>query len=92
MTAIPLFVAASKYAIQDLKIICEKYLAEQITSENAIESLNLADLHGGEYLSAAVQEFICKRARDFPRDKLLTIDNKNSMAEIIAKLIEKCDC
>ncbi|XP_044740015.1 speckle-type POZ protein-like, partial [Chrysoperla carnea] len=53
-----LFAAADKYAQERLKKLCEKELAANLSTENVMEILVLADLHGANQLKAQAIDFI----------------------------------
>jgi len=55
---INLLVAADKYNVQDLKELCEMYLNVDITLENAIPMLIIADRHSSNKLKENVKNFI----------------------------------
>ena len=38
-----------QYEVEDLKILCEKHLAENITKDNAMEMFKFANLHSTNY-------------------------------------------
>lgn len=49
---------ANKYLVEDLKTLCENELTKQLSSENVVEILNLADHNNAPDLKAKAQEFI----------------------------------
>ncbi|XP_044739264.1 speckle-type POZ protein-like [Chrysoperla carnea] len=53
-----LLAAADKYALERLKILCEKELCRNLSIENAAETLIFADLHGANQLKAQAINFI----------------------------------
>ncbi|XP_033217500.1 TD and POZ domain-containing protein 1-like [Belonocnema kinseyi] len=53
-----LFVAADKYDISNLKTICEVYLKKNLTKNNVIHCLKLADDHNSEFLKEHCLSFI----------------------------------
>ncbi|XP_044731587.1 speckle-type POZ protein B-like [Chrysoperla carnea] len=53
-----LLAAADKYDLQRLKLLCEKELCENLSTENAAEILQLADLHGADQLKTQTIDFI----------------------------------
>uniref|UniRef100_A0A1A9ZZW1 BTB domain-containing protein n=1 Tax=Glossina pallidipes TaxID=7398 RepID=A0A1A9ZZW1_GLOPL len=53
-----LLAAADKYALEGLKVICEEALSVNLTPENAVEMLILADLHSAGQLEAQTTAFI----------------------------------
>lgn len=59
-----LFVAADKYALEDLKFKCEDVLCNSIDAENAVVLLIHADLHRSQRLKDVAQEFIVKNAEE----------------------------
>lgn len=48
--AMKIISAADKYAIEDLKLVCENVMCETVTMHNAIEMFVVANLHNANYL------------------------------------------
>lgn len=59
-----LLAAADKYAIEDLKAFCEKNLGERITTDNAVDYLNLADLYNANNLKTRAINFIISHGKE----------------------------
>ncbi|XP_029659262.1 TD and POZ domain-containing protein 1-like isoform X1 [Formica exsecta] len=59
-----LFVAADKYDIQDLKLICEQYLIINTTEKNVVEHLKIAHLNNGKTLEKYTKDFIKLYSKD----------------------------
>ena len=59
-----LLAAADKYQLERLKVMCEQALCQNLTAENACETLILADLHTAEQLKTQSVEFINAHAND----------------------------
>ncbi|XP_070168760.1 TD and POZ domain-containing protein 3-like [Polyergus mexicanus] len=59
-----LFVAADKYDIQDLKLICEQYLIIKTTEKNVVEHLKIAHLNNGKILKKYTKDFIKLYSKD----------------------------
>lgn len=55
--AINLYSIADRYAVEELKILCENYLKENICVDNVVEVLNLADLHEAKELFLRAKYF-----------------------------------
>ena len=53
-----LLACADKYGLKDLKTMCGQHLERNLSSENAVESLILADTHSAAGLKAASVKFI----------------------------------
>lgn len=53
-----LLAAADKYDMKDLKDICEDFICNELTVENAAETLGFADLYGTDKLRSRVVQFI----------------------------------
>lgn len=67
-----LLIAADRYSIEELKIICEKNVYENLTNTNAVEYLQLADIHNAPNLKKQVIDFIISNANsmlDLPEFK-----------------------
>ncbi|KAM0729210.1 Speckle-type POZ protein [Formica fusca] len=56
--ACELMIAAEKYDIKDLKLICEQYLITNTTKENVVEHLKIAHLNNGTTLKKYALDFI----------------------------------
>jgi len=53
-----LFIAADKYGLDQLKEVCENWLRLSLTVENAVEILELSDMHNANQLKTATITFI----------------------------------
>src|SRR5436190_1839148 len=53
-----LLIAADKYDVKDLKLICEQNLIMHTTKENVVEYLQIAHLYNGDILKSHAQRFI----------------------------------
>jgi len=62
--ACELIIAAEKYDLKDLKLICEKYLITNTTRENVIEHLKFAHLYNATVLKKYVLSLIKLHLRD----------------------------
>lgn len=62
--AADLLVAADKYALDQLKALCEECLCSKLTVETAAELFFLADLHSAVLLKACAMGFINEHAAD----------------------------
>jgi len=56
--AMGLLAAGDRYALDDLKVICEKFLGKSLEVDNIMQVLVLADLHSAEKLKRCCLEFI----------------------------------
>ncbi|CAL1273689.1 unnamed protein product [Larinioides sclopetarius] len=59
-----LLAAADKYALDRLKVMCEKELCNNLSVESSAEALMLADLHNADQLKAYAIEFLNSHASD----------------------------
>jgi speckle-type POZ protein len=59
-----LLAAADKYQLERLKAQCEKSLCTSLTTENACDTLILADLHSAEQLKVHAIQYINNHAND----------------------------
>ncbi|EEB18622.1 Speckle-type POZ protein, putative [Pediculus humanus corporis] len=59
-----LLAAADKYALERLKVMCEEALCTGLSTENAAETLILADLHTANQLKAQAIDFINTHATE----------------------------
>lgn len=58
VSVLKLFLAADKYDIQDLKLICEQHLIICTTVQNVVEHLKMAYLNNGKILAKYAKSFI----------------------------------
>lgn len=72
-----LLVAAGKYLLGSLLTACEKYLVNEISAENCIEFLLLADGHSADYLKRNALDFF----RHFPNEVMATKGWKKAKRE-----------
>ncbi|CAL1271988.1 unnamed protein product [Larinioides sclopetarius] len=63
-SAIKLYYAGDKYAIERLKVLCSSYLIENLNTANASELLLLADTHNDSDLKKIVEDFILEYEND----------------------------
>ncbi|CAL1281797.1 unnamed protein product [Larinioides sclopetarius] len=63
-SAIQLYYAADKYAIEKLKFLCSTFLVENLSTSTASELLLLADTHNDTELKKIVEDFILKNERE----------------------------
>lgn len=62
--AADLIIAADKYQLERLKIMCEEALTYQLSVDNVAETLMLADLHSAKQLKHHCIEFIIAHATE----------------------------
>lgn len=82
-----LLAAADKYHINDLKEICEDFICHDLTVENAIDTLEFADLHEVHKLKEQVMKFITTHKKSIiasPRFHAL----KNAKPHLVAQILE----
>ncbi|UYV69663.1 SPOPL, partial [Cordylochernes scorpioides] len=58
-----LLVAADRYSLERLKVLCEVSLGSNLTAEKAAEALVLADLHTADQLKTSSMSYICKNSQ-----------------------------
>jgi len=82
-----LLVAANKYMIPLLKLECQKFLTERLTTENCVGMLALADLHNCVHLKRSALHFI-----RLHRDVIIQSDGwknlKQSRPELVIDVLE----
>eukprot|EP00073_Rattus_norvegicus_P018213 XP_003749378.1 PREDICTED: LOW QUALITY PROTEIN: TD and POZ domain-containing protein 2-like isoform X1 [Rattus norvegicus] len=59
-----LLAAADMYDLQDLKVMCEDALCRNLSVENAVSTLILADFHSTEHLKTKAMDFIILHASE----------------------------
>jgi len=77
--------AAEKYDLQELKYMCEKCLSEDISVENCITLLNLAEFYGANELKKHLLHFVADNARSLLHETYWMDD---VCPEIIANMLE----
>lgn len=84
-----LLAAAEKYALDRLKIMCEKSLYENLTFETAARTLYVADLYNASQLKRYVIEFICANPTiieaEYWKDTILDRELLNEVMKAICK-------
>ncbi|CAL1281790.1 unnamed protein product [Larinioides sclopetarius] len=63
-SAVQLYYAADKYAIEKLKFLCSSFLVEDLSTSTASELLLLADTHNDTELKQVVEDFILQHERE----------------------------
>ncbi|CAL1281798.1 unnamed protein product [Larinioides sclopetarius] len=63
-SAIQLYYAADKYAIEKLKFLCSSYLVNNVSTSTASELLLLADTHSDTDLRKFVEDFILENEKE----------------------------
>ncbi|XP_032454947.1 speckle-type POZ protein-like [Nasonia vitripennis] len=87
--AIDLLAASDKYAIEDLKIMCEKVLDATIGFDNAVDVFVLADLHHADLLKQKALSFITKHLKivmETPAFKALMNGTQPHLSEILTAI------
>ena len=59
-----LLVAANKYDLERLKVICEVEMTRHLNMDNVCEALVLADIHNAKYLKSEAMNMIVKQATE----------------------------
>ena len=83
-TRLDLLKAADKYQIEDLKSLCEKGIADKLTTENALEVLVVAEQSNALILKQKTIEFIVANAK--------TITEKPNFNSLLPKLHPEIVC
>ena len=86
-----LLVAAEKYNLMDLKKLCEENLCVNITVENVLDRLELADLHNAAILRSMALKFIGRNAKEVAAQKDWRERIPDVMADIFEAIIQKED-
>ncbi len=60
----PLFSIADMYALEELKLLCERELAKRLSIQNAVETLVLADQYSAVNLRGVCIDFIAANAQE----------------------------
>ncbi|GBO31830.1 Speckle-type POZ protein [Araneus ventricosus] len=83
-SAIKLYYAGDKYAIERLKLLCSSFLVQNLTTSAASELLLLADTHNDSFLKKVVEDFIFENSEDVFRS-----DEWENLAEENPRLVSK---
>ncbi|KAK8758571.1 hypothetical protein V5799_003796 [Amblyomma americanum] len=89
----PLFAAADKYFIPQLRNLCEEALIEGLDVENAPAALILADQHNAAVLRRSVMDFICAHGREVtqtPGWDDLVVNRADLVKEVVRVLSSRC--
>ena len=84
-TAIELLVAADKYELNRLKIICEVFIGKNLTKDNVTDILIVADAHRSTLLKTQALEFISAHMKD-----VMNTNGYKSMRKSHPDLIGDC--
>ncbi|KAJ6644143.1 Speckle-type POZ protein [Pseudolycoriella hygida] len=87
--AIDLLVAADKYGIERLRIMCEQSLASNISVENAADTLIIADTHSAVQLKKQAVQFIKTYKSKVIKTtgwKQLTVNHVNLIVEMFEEM------
>ena len=87
--AADILVAAEKYALVDLKEMCEESLGVHMTVGNVLDMVELADLHNATMLRAMALRFIGENAKEVSAQKEWRKRIPGVMADIIDAIIQK---
>ena len=86
-----LLIAAEKYNLVDLKLLCEESLCINMTVENVLDLIEIADLHDAANLRATALKFIGKNAKQVAAQKGWREKIPDVMADIFEAIIQKGD-
>ena len=87
--AADILVAAEKYALVDLKKMCEESLCVHLTVENVLDMMDLSDLHNAANLRATALKFIVENAKEVSAQKEWRERIPGVMVDIIDAIIQK---
>lgn len=85
--------AANKYAVEDLKLLCESVICENITMDNAVDMFVIANLHNANYLKNVCLNFIDKHMEQIMKTsgfQTLVSNRDPNFLEIFQEL-QKCN-
>lgn len=82
--SINLLEAADKYQLSELKEICEETLSANLSVDNSLECLLMADLHNASELKTSAVKFIVEHSVDFVDE----IDKFKEYPDLIAELFK----
>lgn len=82
--ALELLAVAEKYALQDLKAMCEEALIANRSVQTAVKTLVMAELHSAKQLKVQTIKFINRNASN-----IITTENWQNVKEHYPSLIEE---
>ena len=81
--AMDLLAVTDKYLLDDLKVLCEKFLSENISLENLVKLANLTENQELPVLRKAITRFVPKNIKEILEDKSLYQLTHNCYFDII---------
>lgn len=87
-----LLIVSEKYALEGLRVMCTKHLCGTLSTDNAFEYLDLADVHSIDELKTQAINFIVSRAEDienFAGFKSITDLHREILFEVFHRFAEK---
>ena len=87
--ALDLLELADKYAFEELKVLCERFLSENITTQNIFRLANTAEFFSCQKLKNAVFEFGIKNLDSLQENNELEKFSKPFLLKIISKITHK---
>lgn len=87
-----LLAAAEKYCLEGLKTVCEKFLCDNLTIDNALDCMKLADTYNADKLRAQAIEFILSNVRniiDEPEFEAYSRSNSDTLLKLFRTLVLK---
>ncbi len=81
-----LLTQADKYLIPALKELCEKYLIENITSDNYVILANLSELLEANKLRDAVRDYIAKNIKFLKAKKNFAELSMDMLRDVVIKV------
>lgn len=89
---VDLLIAANKYCLDDLKILCEMAIQYDLNVDNAFEYLSVAESHNAPNLKSVIVEFILMNAKevaDKPKFEPYVESHPRLIAEVFRALASK---
>lgn len=84
-----LLAAADKYFLKGLKLMCETSLCNNLTTDNALRYLHLADTHNALALRARALKFVTSHAVDIVDKPELRLLHRDIFCEILRAVVHK---
>lgn len=81
-----LLIVAEKYSVQGLKVVCEQFLSENLTVDNVLVYLRLADMNNAMALKSGAIQFFASNSEDIvDTPEFTSFGNSNSalLCEIV---------
>ncbi|KAJ8673173.1 hypothetical protein QAD02_004435 [Eretmocerus hayati] len=85
--ATDILIAAGKYLMEDLKVLCENHLAERLSLENIVEMTNLSSQYNASHLKRKCINYITQHSAKITKSPLFDISKLD--ADTVRKIFQE---